>query len=152
MHRILFVIFTLLLSSFGIVSVYAYDNTSDPCEGSLDSERAPKGNIASFGSYGQAVSIDVDVSSAPGDKPGIISGSIQPINQKKCKLVINNLSQCNSYSVSFVVKEIDTEGRSSSVTSGSPLISTDGSREVQFSCDPKKAYKLEVLSAKGSKK
>jgi len=142
---------TVLLLQLILSPVYADDKTSDPCEGSLDSERAPKGNIASFGSYGQTVSIDDDVSSAPGDSPSIISGSIQPFNQNKCKVVINNLSQCNSYSVSFVVKGVDSKGRSGSVTSGSPLISAKGSKEIQFSCDSKKSYRLEVLSAKGKK-
>ncbi|HMO16674.1 MAG TPA: hypothetical protein PKA63_09325 [Oligoflexia bacterium] len=153
----LFVVFIPYLGNFPLV--YAEDSQSndsggmsDPCEGSLEKERAPKGAIASYGNVGIRAAVDVDAGEASaGDEGSVIAGSILFLQSRRCEAKIMNKSECNSYSFSYRVKEI-VDGKVSTKSSGSAVLKPGGERVFPFSCDMRRSYKLDIESAKAQKK
>jgi len=167
-HSRCFVPFMVLAISFSIISFliiplsFAIDSSStineeeggmsDPCEGSIEKERAPSGAIASWGNFSMGAAVDVDAGeAAPGDEASVIVGSLSFEKSNRCIARLKNSSECNSYSLSYQVKE-NNNGRLNTKTSGSVSLTPGSEKSFPFACNMKYNYRLEISSAKAAKK
>jgi hypothetical protein len=144
----------LCIQTGGAAAEQEEKKMSDPCEDSLENERVPTGTIASVGTYGPTVVIDADIGDEmPGGEASVILASIQVVSSKRCRTVVRNVSECNAYKLGIRIREYDSRrGRSEIITSETITISPEGERELFFSCDKRRNYRVEITSSEAVKR
>lgn len=123
-------------------------------EGKKDNKEVVKtGTIASSSRLGAkskgAVETEVSDGSIPGDKPNVIQASVSTRGKGYCDVKVLNVSEENSYSVSFNVIGRDKKGAKVINQSFSASLSPKGQTVKQVEC---RDYSMEVLLRSAKKK
>lgn len=126
---------------------------TDPCENFEQRERVPSGVVASVGTFGHSVSIDVDLGEeVSGGAASVIQSSILTPRRNSCRAIIKNTSECADYKLGIKITGNDSRGGKKNVVSDTFVIRKGSQREFNFSCTLKNSYQMSIVSSSAIKK